>query len=159
MRREEYMVHGGLPLAPESLLCIDDGREMLVSVREGCAWITQEGDRRDVTLKAGDRFRIGRGGRTLVYALRACRVALASPYEQACARRIDLFDPAGSQPVPGYRAGRGWLALRTRFMKAWVGLYAAARSSLIFGVSVNKCGGSGMGGVRAAADNDAFGTA
>lgn len=55
--------------------------------------------------------------------------ALASPYEKCFARRIDLVPCATARAVPVYEAERGLrgaiAALRTRLMKAWVGLYAA----------------------------------
>jgi hypothetical protein len=53
MEPNEYLVHDKLRLARGSLLRIEDGREMLVHARDGCVWITQEGEGRDVLLEAG----------------------------------------------------------------------------------------------------------
>ena len=128
MEADEYLVHGCLPLAQGSLLCIDDGREMRVHAWDGCLWITQERDRRDVTLKAGESFRIVRRGRTLIHAVRGGVIALTSPYAMCFARRIEVLRPGEARPLPVYQADRGWRGaiarLRTRFMKIWVGLYA-----------------------------------
>lgn len=128
MEADEYLVHGCLPLARGSLLCIDDGREMLVHVWDGRVWITQERDRRDVTLKAGEWYRIVRDGRTLIHAVRGSVIALTSPYATCFARRIDMVSPVEAQPLPVYQAERGWrgtiAALKTALMKTWVGLYA-----------------------------------
>jgi hypothetical protein len=125
----DYIVHQNLPLARGSVLRIEDGRETLVHARDGCVWITQERDQRDIMLEAGQSFRISRGGRTLVTALRGSVLALASPYERYFARRIDIVSAATARPVPVYEAERGLragiAALGTRLMKAWVGFYAA----------------------------------
>jgi hypothetical protein len=126
----EYLVHESLPLARGSVLRIEDGREMLVRARDGCLWITQDRERQDMVLEAGQSFRISRGGRTLIVALRDGGViALTSPYEECFARRIDLVTGATASAVPVYEAARGLrgaiAALRTRLMKAWVDLYAA----------------------------------
>jgi hypothetical protein len=134
MEAGEYLVHGCLPLAQGSFLRIDDGREMRVHARDGCLWITQERDRRDVTLKAGESFRIERRGRTLIHAVRGDVIALTSPYAMCFARRIEVLRPGEAQPLPVYQADRGWrgaiAGLRTRFMKAWVGLYASPPRSM-----------------------------
>lgn len=44
---------------------------------QGCLWITQDGDPRDVVLEAGQRFAVDRGQRTLVHALEPARVRVA----------------------------------------------------------------------------------
>lgn len=128
MKSDDHLVLGSLPLACGSVLCIDDGREMLVRVRKGCVWITQERDRRDVMLEAGERFRIAHGACTLIEALRGSVIALTSPYEKCFARRIELVRPGAAQPRLIYLAERGWrgaiAALTTNLMKTWVGLYA-----------------------------------
>ena len=126
----EHLVCGCLPLPRGSLLCIDDGREMLVHVwdGDGCVWITQEGDGRDVAVKAGESLRIERGGRTLIYAVRGSLIALTSPYAKHAAQRIEVVRPGKAQPMPVCQTERGWrgtlAALGTRLMKTWVGLYA-----------------------------------
>ena len=128
MEGNEYLVQGNLRLRRGSYLRIVDGREMCIHVWSGGVWITQEGDRRDVFLESGDWFRIDRRGRTVVAALRGSAIALTSPYEEGFAKRIDLVR-AGTEapetvyePAPGRR--RAIAALKTRFMKTWVGLFA-----------------------------------
>ena len=135
MEADEYLVDGCLTLASGSLLRIDDGREMLVHVRDGCAWITQERDSHDVTLKAGESFRIARSGRTLIHAARGSAIALTSPYEKCYARRIDMRRPGEAQPLLVYQGDRGWRGaiarLKTHLMKTWVGLYASPRRRVV----------------------------
>jgi hypothetical protein len=41
-----------------------------VDCLDGCVWITQEGDRRDILLDAGQGFMLDRAGTAIVYALR-----------------------------------------------------------------------------------------
>jgi hypothetical protein len=41
-----------------------------IRAREGAVWVTQEGDRRDVILSAGECFRVTRAGRVIAEALR-----------------------------------------------------------------------------------------
>lgn len=44
---------------------------------QGCLWITQDGDPRDVVLQAGQRFSGDHGRRTLVHALEPARVRVS----------------------------------------------------------------------------------
>jgi hypothetical protein len=126
----DYPVHGSLPLPRGSVLRVEDGQKTLVRARSGCIWITQEGEQRDIVLEAGEAFRISRGGRTLVYALRDATIALASPYERYFARRVELAPAGGVEATPLHeddRGARGRIAeLKARLMKAWFGLYAPA---------------------------------
>jgi hypothetical protein len=128
MTLDEHLILGRLLLPRGSVLRIDDGREMLVSVRRGFLWITHDRDRRDVMLEIGERFRIACGGCTLIEAMRDSMIALASPYEKSFARRIEIIRPGAGRPRPIYQGERGWrgavAALTTNLMKTWVGLYA-----------------------------------
>ena len=56
-------------LARDGLLGIDDGRGLRLKVAAGTVWLTQQDDRRDVVLRAGECFVIDRPGRTVVQAL------------------------------------------------------------------------------------------
>jgi Protein of unknown function (DUF2917) len=57
----------GIP--PGGVAKLADGRGALVRVEAGKVWITQDGDRKDVFLRAGESFRIERDGLTLVSVL------------------------------------------------------------------------------------------
>ena len=59
------------------LVRIEERKGALISVLEGALWITQERDARDYYVKAGERFRIERGGLVLASALGAARIALS----------------------------------------------------------------------------------
>lgn len=50
------------------LLVIDDARDQLLTCESGELWITQDGDRRDVILPAGQSWRVNRAGSLVVSA-------------------------------------------------------------------------------------------
>ena len=130
MERNGDLVHGGLLLPRDSTLRVEDGREMLVCVRSGCVWITQEREQRDTILEPGEQFRISRDRCTLITALGRSVIALSSPYRKPLPRRIELVRP-GARPLVVYEGGRGvrgsLAALRTLLTDIWLGLYAPPR--------------------------------
>ncbi len=67
---------GGLEMARGSFARIEDGRGVRLYVREGELWITQEGDRRDYYVGAGESFQLDRDGVALASALRPSSVDL-----------------------------------------------------------------------------------
>ena len=71
-----YIVQGGLDVARGSFARIEDGKGMLLHVRDGELWITQERDSRDYYVKPGDWFRIDRDGVVLAGALSRSRVSV-----------------------------------------------------------------------------------
>jgi hypothetical protein len=66
---ERHIARGGL-------VRIQDRKGALISVLDGAFWITQERDARDYYVRAGQQFRIGRGGLVLASALGAARIAV-----------------------------------------------------------------------------------
>ena len=87
---DHHIVRSRLQLGRGSLLRIVDGRDMVIYVRSGSLWVTQEGDPRDRYLNAQDWYTLTSNGLTLVSALRASSIALASPHASDFARRIDV---------------------------------------------------------------------
>ena len=55
---------------------IDDGQGLRVQCLTGTLWLTQDGDRRDVVLEAGDGATIERSGLSIVTALSDARFVL-----------------------------------------------------------------------------------
>jgi hypothetical protein len=49
---------------------IDDGRGILLQCLRGSLWLTQQDDRRDIVLRAGEEVVIERDGTSIVSALR-----------------------------------------------------------------------------------------
>jgi hypothetical protein len=90
-----YVVHGGMGMARGTGMRIEDGAGILVYVRRGELWITQEGDSRDHFVSPGRCFRLERNGVTLLYAMRQTQATLTAPTPANYARLISLT-PAGS---------------------------------------------------------------
>ena len=60
------------------LVSIRNGNGATVAVDRGTAWLTQDDDRRDVVLEAGDSFRLDRGGVAVVSALAAAELTVTA---------------------------------------------------------------------------------
>jgi hypothetical protein len=102
----------GMPLARHELVGVRNGRDALVFVESGTAWITQENDRRDVIVAAGEWFRLDREGVALVQAYRSATVTITAP--------LDGVPRAVFRP-DAVAQGRG-TPLR-RFWAVWLRLY------------------------------------
>ena len=92
------IMQGGLEMARGSLARIEDGKGMLLYVRDGGLWITQERDSRDYYLKPGDWFRIDRDGVVLACALSLSRISLHARARQ----------PGGWKEAVRQRLARAW---------------------------------------------------
>jgi hypothetical protein len=93
-----YAGQGSIDMPRGSTLRIDDGPGVLVFVREGELWLTEEGSREDHLVHDGQGFRIERGGAALAHALRRSVVSLshASP---SPARRVVLTRAGAAVPT------------------------------------------------------------
>ena len=103
---EEFIVQGSLSLARGSMLRIEDGRDILVYVWEGEVWLTEERERKDRILRAGEWHRLERQGAAIAYALGRSVLTLTAPEPVQYARRIVLVKPRGAEPVVIYSAAR-----------------------------------------------------
>jgi hypothetical protein len=83
-----YIVHGGLDLARGEFLRVEDGRGILLYVWEGALWVTQERDRKDHYVRAGEWLRLDRDGDALAHALARTCVSITAPVATQYARRI-----------------------------------------------------------------------
>lgn len=122
----EYVVQGSLGLAHGSLLRIEDGRDILLYVWEGELWLTEQGERHDRVLRAGEWHRVERDGAAIAYALQRATVTLTAPEPSHYARRIVLLRAGSPAPVTLYDAdgeGGGAAARARRF---WSALFASA---------------------------------
>jgi hypothetical protein len=86
----EYVAHGSLAMTRGSVLRIEDGRDVAIYVWEGELWLTQEGDRRDRILTAGDCFRVEHQGVTIATATVTGTVSLTAPQPELYAKRVTL---------------------------------------------------------------------
>jgi hypothetical protein len=112
MSAAEHIVIDHLVMPRGSSLRIDDGAGILVRVRWGGAWLTQEADGRDHYLSAGEGFRLDRGGAALVTALRRACVDVIAPEAQGYARRIMLWPAGGTEHIHLHPQSGGQLVTR-----------------------------------------------
>ena len=124
----EYVVEGLLPLTAGSLLRIDGGRDLVVYVWEGDAWITQDGDAEDHMLGAGDWFRVDSTGTVIVSALARTAVSITGPEPAFYASRIQHYRAGSSEPRTLYDARRAGIGGSREFgawlRRRWAGLFA-----------------------------------
>jgi hypothetical protein len=71
------ILSGALHIVRGQTLKLTDSVGSIICAREGTVWITEENSRRDVVLEAGNCFRIGKPGLTLVQAFADAQVSLA----------------------------------------------------------------------------------
>jgi hypothetical protein len=83
-----------LALRQRDTLTLEAARGALVRCLEGLVWITQDGDRADHIVAAGDSFRVDRDGSVIVQATRPARVAIEQPREDAADRWWTRFSHA-----------------------------------------------------------------
>lgn len=57
-------------------LHVSDGYAMNIACLDGCLWITQDGDPRDIILKRGESFTLDRPGVALLHAFEASVVSM-----------------------------------------------------------------------------------
>jgi hypothetical protein len=68
-----------IELEPHALLPMHHASGTRIACLEGVLWITQEADRNDIVLEAGDTLTIENEGEALVQALQGARIALEAP--------------------------------------------------------------------------------
>ena len=83
------------------LVCIRNGNGATVAVGRGTAWLTQDGDRRDVVLEAGVAFRLDRGGVAVVSAHAAAEITVTA----AAGASLPAIETSSRAPRP-FAAGR-----------------------------------------------------
>jgi hypothetical protein len=83
------------------VLSIRNASGALVTVDRGTAWLTQDGDRRDIVLEAGSSFRLDRGGVAVVSAVTATELTVTAaagaslPAIDASPRAARAVTPSG----------------------------------------------------------------
>lgn len=76
MERKNDMLETTIPQG--RTLHIQDGKSFELKVVAGCLWVTQEHDREDKVLEAGETFRVTRNGLTLAHACKDVRLEIAA---------------------------------------------------------------------------------
>lgn len=77
------LTHSRLSLSPRQSLRLADAAGVQVVARSGTLWVTQDHDRRDVILRAGESFTLDGKGHAIVQAFEASCVSLKGPLEPA----------------------------------------------------------------------------
>jgi len=121
----EYLVQGSINLERGALLRIEDGQHILLYVWEGELWLTEDGEREDRFLRAGEWRRLARAGTAVGTALERSVVTLTAPEPVNFARRIVLQKAGDRSRVELYSAARERaLDIRIRLRRAWAALFA-----------------------------------
>jgi hypothetical protein len=107
------LIAGGVALGRGEVLGIRNARGALVFVESGSAWITQDHDRRDVVVTAGDWFRLDRDGTALVQAIDTATVTVTAP---ASGDGPEIFRPGQEE-----RSRRG--TFKRRLLAWWLRLH------------------------------------
>ncbi len=100
----EYVVHETIRLARGALVRIEDARGLLIAVREGRIWLTQEHDPNDVIVDGHGSFQLDRDGLAILSTSRESLIRLSAPTGRDFAGRIFVERTAGSKPVALYDA-------------------------------------------------------
>jgi len=121
----EYLVQGSINLERGAMLRIEDGQHILLYVWEGELWLTEDGEREDRFLRAGEWRRLARAGTAVGTALERSVVTLTAPEPVNFARRIVLQKAGDKGRVELYSAARERaLDLRIRLRRARAALFA-----------------------------------
>ena len=113
-------------LTAGSVLRVSDGQGRAIVVFEGQVWITQQDDRRDIVLAAGESFSVDRPGLTLVQAFSDSKLMLVEAEPRtaplsASATAYELHQWARMQRsvAIGEALAKGLSALRGAFAHAF----------------------------------------
>jgi hypothetical protein len=74
---------GGLCLKPKQVVKVRGGLGHSIACDSGSVWVTQDGDPRDIILRAGESFILDRDGPALVQALEQGAISVTRPAVQA----------------------------------------------------------------------------
>ena len=88
-----------LAMTKGSMLKIEDARGIVVEVKRGLLWLTQEGDTRDRYIAAGDWLRLDGDGLAIANALRRTIVCIAAAEGAERPAPMLLRDAAGHNVV------------------------------------------------------------
>jgi hypothetical protein len=93
-----------LCMKSKQLLRVRGGIGHSIACHSGSVWVTQDGDPRDVILRAGESFTLDRPGPALVQAFQPGAISIVRPEAQSIAARlVAILRPA--VPVAAPRRG------------------------------------------------------
>ena len=88
-----------LAMPKGSMLKIEDGRGVVIEVKRGMLWLTQEGDTRDRYIGAGDWLRLDGDGLAIANALKRTLVCIAAAEGAGGRAPVLVRDAAGRNVV------------------------------------------------------------
>jgi hypothetical protein len=88
-----------LAMTKGSMLKIEEGRGIVLEVKRGMLWLTQEGDLRDRYIAAGDRLRLDGDGLAIANALRRTIVCIGAAEGSDARAPVMTRDAAGHNVV------------------------------------------------------------
>lgn len=71
----------GIFLAETQSLRLNNGYRVAVDCVDGCLWITQENDLRDIVVSGGQSFTLDRPGLAILYACRPSTISMRGPVD------------------------------------------------------------------------------
>jgi hypothetical protein len=93
-------------LARHEMTRIEDGKGATISVAYGSIWLTQANNIDDVCLEAGESYRIGRDGVTVVSAFKPSMIVV-TPFEpDRRVMRVAMVKPDSLEAVELFATGR-----------------------------------------------------
>jgi hypothetical protein len=98
----------GFCLKPNQLVKVRGGLGHSIVCHSGSVWVTQDGDLRDVILRAGESFTLDREGPALLQAFEQGAISIAQSKPQSRATRLAGFLKSA---LPGAGPARGALAI------------------------------------------------
>jgi hypothetical protein len=126
-RIEDCIAQASIGMTRGQHVRIDDGRGIEIAVAYGSLWITQQNDPNDICIGAGEPFRVGRDGPTIVSASKPTLIALTLPAAQERALRVSMV-AAGADPVELFDTGASRKSSRFEAWldRFWVPLFSAS---------------------------------
>jgi hypothetical protein len=88
-----------LTLAHQAMFSVSDAAGVQIACREGCLWVTLDGDPRDIVLDAGESFQAAEHRHALIYALAPSCLSLAMAPSVAPVRRAGRAHAAAGAQV------------------------------------------------------------
>lgn len=86
-----------ITLPPRGVHRIERAKGLRVTCVRGTVWITQEADRRDLILAAGQSFVLDRPGVAVAFAFNGATITVASPWQTSPTASVPLLaDARGS---------------------------------------------------------------
>lgn len=114
---------GPLKLERGVIASVKDAYGTEVQLATGCLWITQEHDRRDIVLQAGERLRLDRHGKAVISARRDSALILITPVSAKTPmqiQQISILEEDSSFPLPRHRISVSWQRLN-RWLQVSIG--------------------------------------